>query len=320
MSLEQPGRISSPISRPDNSLDIYLVNETSSWHAGSAAVMKNIKRKLINAGHRIAFETARPAPMDYTLIEQCDAVVLNGEGALQEEEKFWHDGRARKLLEGLAHAKNLGKPAYLINCVWYHMEPHWGDLLGSLDGLCVREIQSQWEMHRYQGVTPKMYPDLSYSCPLESTEVLDAYRNRYVVGSFYHRYMRAGDQFDHTHEMFSDAVRLSLGGEAENQDGLGAKPVADWSTVVNNLRVAKLYITGQQHGVYAACKARIPFAVFRVHNHKIEGLFEWCGVDIPIAATRRELSQAITWAEDNCHVFEQLFARLESFSEWSGRL
>jgi len=69
--------------------------------------------------------------------------------------------------------------------------------------------------------------------------------------------------FDHSHRLFRKMKPLSLGGEAE-----GSKTVGDWSQVVHGLKGANLYVTGQHHGVYAACRARIPFVIFKLYNHK----------------------------------------------------
>jgi hypothetical protein len=55
-----------------------------------------------------------------------------------------------------------------------------------------------------------------------------------------------------------------------------------------------------------------------VYNHKIEGLFEWAGVDIPIATDLPELLDAIRWAKTHPDVFERLFDWMERQPAWAG--
>lgn len=298
---------------------IYLHNDTSSWHAGSRAVMNVLRRKLESGGHEIAHVTPRPEPPVPEWIETCDALVVNGEGTLQEEPRGWYDWRARRILESLSLAKSLGKKAYLVNTVWYRMCPGWGPLLKSLDGLSVREVSSRDEMVSGQAVEPALFLDLSYAHPVAEGGASDL-AGRAVVGSFYRRYMTRGDEFDHMHGAFAGIPRLHLGGVAEQQHDLEAPLPAmpEWPDLVRRLRGASLYITGQQHGVYLACRARVPFAVFRTHNHKTEGLFRTAGMEFPIAATRADLERNMAWALRHPECFEALFDWMEKQPVWPG--
>lgn len=294
-------------------MKVYIANDTSRYHAGSWAAMASLRQKLIAKGHDIICSTLRPHGPDLNAIHECDAIIVNGEGALNNERTSWHKGRASSLLEGLKLAKQLGKKAYLINCVWQKMNPGWRDVLKSLDGLWVREICSQKEMEKTQGVNPQMYLDLSYTYKVDESKGSDKFLGKDVVGTFYPRNMHRFDAFDHTHPMFAGMPRLNLGGEAERLDS-----VADWSYIVSSLRNANIYITGQHHGVYAAAKARIPFAIFKVNTHKLEGLLKWAGVNIPIAKSRKQLEKAIEWAKTHKDVYEQLFDWMEQQPVWSG--
>jgi len=239
--------------------------------------------------------------------------VMNGEGALQEEAKGWEDGRAGMLMQGLKQAKDMGKKVYLVNAVWLNMRPVWGDLLRSLDGLSVREPISQRCMEEEQGVRPDVYLDLSYSCPLDMSKGDGRLAGKDVLGTIYPRNMPDHDKFSGRNWMFWGMKRLRMGGTGDYKE-----EIADWSDVVNSLRPARLYVTGQHHGVFAACKARTPFAFFKVYNHKIKGVFEWAGVDIPIAEDRRQLREAIRFARENPGVFEKLFDWMEAQPAWPG--
>ncbi len=307
-------------------MKVYLVNDTSSYHAGSRAVIASLKQKITSEGHGIIHATLRPLGPEPRWIEECDAIVVNGEGAMQEEAKAWDDGRVTKIMNGLELAKRLGKRAYLVNSVWYRNNPVWGDVLRSLDGLWVREIASQREMEREQGVRPDVFLDLSYSCEFDPGTRCRKLAGKDVIGTFYLRNMAPDQRFGRYNLRFWGYKYLSLGGTAEYEGRRlrrrraveRRRPPMDWSYIVNSLRGANVYATGQHHGVYAACLARIPFAVFKVHNHKIEGLFEWAGVDIPIATNLKELLEAIEWARGNRDVFDRLFDWMEQRPVWPG--
>ncbi len=294
-------------------MNVYIVNDTSSYHAGSWAVIASLKHKLTAQGHTIVHTTPRPLGPEPRWIEQSDATVVNGEGAMQEEAQGWDDHRVTRIMEGLRLAKALGKKAYLVNSVWHRMNPAWGDVLRSLDGLWVREPVSQSEMERDQGVRPDVFLDLSYSCPLDPHAGSTRLTGRDVIGTVYRRNMANGPRFSHRHWRFWGMRHLGLGGESERQRQPG-----DWSGIVNSLAHANLYATGQHHGVYAACRARIPFAFFRVYNHKISALFQWAGVDIPIAANLSEFLEAIRWAKTHRDVFLRLFDWMDRRPVWPG--
>lgn len=295
-------------------MKVYIANDTSNFHAGTSAAMKYLKQNLMSGGHEIICTTERPLGPDYEAIKKCDAIIVNGEGAMGCEETSWHCGRATSLLKGLEEAKRLGKKAYLINSVWYKMKPVWTDLLKSLDGIWVREISSQSEMEKGQGVKPEMCLDLSYFSELEQSNGADEFLNKDVVGVFYSRNMPRFGAFDYSHKMFKGMKYLGLSGHAEGN----GKLIISWTYIVNSLKMANLYVTGQHHGIYAACCARIPFAMFKVNTHKIEGLFKWAGVDIPIAKTRRQLEKVIKWARTHREIFERLFDWMEKQPEWPG--
>lgn len=306
-------------------MNVYVVNDTSSYHAGSRAVIASLSQKISSEGHTVIHMTPRPLGPELRWIEQCDALVVNGEGAMQEEAKGWDNGRVTKIMKGLELAKRMGKRAYLVNSVWYRNERVWGDVLRSLDGLWVRETASQREMEREQGVRPNVFLDLSYSCPIDPTVKGRDLTGQDVVGTFYARNMAAGESFGRYDRRFWRSKYLGLGGTAEGEarrSGLltarRAAPPADWSYVVNSLRGANVYATGQHHGVYAACRARVPFAVFNVYNHKLQGLFEWAGVDIPVAADLGGLVESIRWAKANRGVFDRLFDWMEEQPVWPG--
>lgn len=84
-----------------------------------------------------------------------------------------------------------------------------------------------------------------------------------------------------------------------------------WIELVDSLKTASLLITGRHHAVYAACKARLPFAAIDGNSHKIRGLVRTSGVNIPVARTLDELRDVVSWAEANRTVYDQLFDWME---------
>jgi len=292
-------------------MKIHIGNDTSAFHAGSKAVIEALKY-LINADSHDVTSTPRPAPCSDKEIENCDLLIINGEGAMQEEQIGWDNMRARKLMINLCYAKLCGKQAYLVNSVWNNMDNVWGGVLSKLDGVFVREPESQRQMKESTGFLPQVYPDLSYSCPISHVEHFTDYNNEIVIGDIYRRNTPKRRRFDHTHRSFKKMPHLSLGGTSVGTES------GDWSTIIHSLRTAKIYVTGQHHGVYAACKARTPFVTSKLYNRKIESLLEWGGINLPIPQSQKEILKAIKWTYNNRDIFERFFDWLEKQPKWPG--
>jgi hypothetical protein len=84
-----------------------------------------------------------------------------------------------------------------------------------------------------------------------------------------------------------------------------------WGKAVASLRTASYLITGRQHAVYAACKARVPFAASEGNTHKIKGLIESAGVNIPICDTPEKIREIIPMIPDLAGEYEKLFDWLD---------
>ena len=293
-------------------MKIHIGNDTSDFHAGSNAVIRALKH-IIHADEHDITTTPRPNPCTQQEIQNCDILIINGEGAMQEERKGWDNFRARKLMMNLTYAKLLGKKAWLVNSVWHNMDDVWASVLPMLDGVFVREPGSAKQMWERNGFQPDMYLDLSFSCPLDEDSKFTDYNKETVIGDIYRRNTPKLRRFDHTHRSFRQFPHLGLGGTAIEND-----ISRDWSELVRSLQTAGLYITGQHHGVYAACKARTPFVSFKLYNHKISALLEWAGIDLPIPETRREIFDAIKWAKKNPDSYNRLFDWMEKQPVWPG--
>ena len=76
-----------------------------------------------------------------------------------------------------------------------------------------------------------------------------------------------------------------------------------WSSLVRTLRTASLFVTGRPHGMYAACRARIPFVPVRGDSHDFEDLLESAQVDIPVAEA---LSEAVALVNRSAHRYQSI--------------
>ena len=290
-------------------MNVYYANDTL-FHAGSVAVTQSLVKRLTDQGHTIVGRCMRPDGPDAEGLRLCDALVVNGEGTFRDERRQWEPGRQRRLADGMLRAKAMGKRVHFINATWCNMQPGWGDLLASLDEVAVRETMSADEMERVQGVRPHVYLDASYYAPLGECRTYLDFRDKVVVGKLYPHNFPDGLTEAHVYfDQWHDRLPILPPG-----DGL------TWQEIIRSLRGARLYITGQQHGVYAACVARVPFVYCKCNTHKVEGLFEWAGVDIPTVRNAEDVPICVEWALEHPEVYRQLFEFMATREPWPGIL
>ena len=262
--------------------------------------MDSLKLRVADAGHEIISVCQRPLGPECALIEQADMLIVNGEGTFRDEASNFEPGRHDLLFDGMSLAKQLGKSVYLTNTVWCRMSERWGPLLAILDGISTREPESTRQVQTLCGRIPEVHPDEAFFLPV----------NKYIASPWFPPYQIVIGDFYHNAEGVSDS---SLEFEGLPRMGLLSN---SWEQVVSSLSPETLYVTGQHHGVYAACKAKSPFAACRVNTHKLTSLFEWAGVEIPLASNMQELQEAILFAETHPDEFDKLFTFLESQTAW----
>jgi len=289
---------------------VYLVNDCTSWpkwgggpdgkHHGCEAIIKSLTHRIQAAGHEIVAVCKRPDGPTRESIELSDMLIVNGEGTFRDEAKDYEPGRISRLKEGIKLAKEMGKRVYLVNTVWCSMYSDWASILRSLDGIAVREPESARQIEYLSGVTPEGHPDESFFLDVPPN-TLPMKWNGDVRGDFYPNNIRDGINPDM--KMLARMKHIGLF-------------TTDWVSAVKQLRFSYIYVTGQHHGVYAACKARTPFAACRVNTHKLTSLFEWAGVRIPVASTWEELAEAIYFARKERQEFTKLFDFLEAQKPW----
>lgn len=265
-----------------------IFNDTSRFHAGSAAVMRALHGAVRDAGIEILesvygntwrFENAPPRwePLAY---DEADLVIVNGEGTMHDNSRM-----ASFLMQRIADAVPQKKVA-LVNSLWQNMGPAFTALLDKTDLLIAREPASARAMAASHAL---VMPDLSFfEIPVLSTRP----RTGFVKGTFYRKAFRK--------------LELDDGIDIERQD---------WSVIVNRLRSADVLFTGKHHEVYAACLARCPFVAAGIATHKVEALGAFIGRELPILpadADARTVQLALTEAAaDAGGLFADLFDRLE---------
>lgn len=283
---------------------VYFVNHTFDWkdgrkHYGCLATCESLMTRIKAAGHTISHIAYRPDGPIVEHIEDSDMLIVNGEGTFRDEDKNHEPGRHDRLFNGMTMAKDMRKSVFLTNTVWCRMSDRWGTLLKRLDGVSVREPISAQEMLRQYGIAPDIHADEALFVKVDG--VASPGKFGIYVGNF--QPGNCSDGLSETHGELEDFSPL----------GLFDRP---WTEVVQRLRSATLYLTGQHHGVLAAIVARCPFAAGVVNTHKLDGIFQWANAEIPMAANVTELLDIGRWAISHPQEYEKLWAWHETLKPW----
>ncbi len=265
---------------------VRLVGDHSSYHCGGAA-----------AWEVISGWAARQNLEQVQGQDEFDILVVNGEGSMHHGRPTFH----RKMRE-LEAAVSRNKATYLVNTVWHNNPNDYDEVLAKLAGVYVRDSLSFVDLLENHGRTSHRSVDLSYfAAEHRVTEAPDfagrAVRTDYLSAAI-------GDFVDMTHPELTPLPIHSLKANS-------------WSSYIAGLRTASLLITGRHHAVYAACRARTPFAAVEGNSHKIRGIIHSAQVSIPIASSQDHLPDLSEWALHNHDEFERLFDWME-FSAANG--
>jgi hypothetical protein len=235
-----------------------------------------------------------------TVVEEgpYDAVVVNGEGSMHHGSPGFH-----KKMQLLREALDAGKPAHLVNTVWQSNPRDYDAVLPRLSSIIVREPFSQADLKANHGIDASLSIDFSVFAPVDPAPPAADFKGGHAASDFYS-------------EEFAAFVRVTGG-------ALGKTPYLDmrrmtWSGCVASLKTASVFICGRHHGIYAACKARVPFVPFRGNTHKVEGIFRLAGVEIPLCASPAELPARIEQALSDRTPYEALFDWMDRQTPWPG--
>lgn len=265
---------------------IRLAGDHSALHAGCAAVFGYLLEEARSVG---------------TVVDDVDfdVLVVNGEGSMH------HDSLGhRRKMDMLAAAIGRGKRAFLINSVWQANDGRYDHILRSLDGIVVRESKSRDELLRQHRIAATVHIDVSYWAGIDENGPLLDMKGATVATDFYSR-------------DFAAFVRPTSGWLSK-QRYLDMSTMG-WSTLVRSLRTASVLVTGRHHAVFAACRAKIPFVALRGNTHKLEGMIETSGIQIPIWENPSDLEAGLRWAKVNRSAYDDLFAWMDSQSRFRMR-
>jgi len=264
-------------------LRIRLGGDHSAYHCGSAAAFRAIRAAAERAG-RVVGEG-----------EDFDLFIMNGEGSMH------HDsiGFAKKMTE-IKEAIEQGKRVVLANTVWQDNPPEAAEILRRCERITVREVRSQAAL-RAIGVDSDVAIDQSFYDPVDEQECVPELRGKVILTDFFSRefnsFVKVTAKWTQTHH-YVQMHELS------------------WSDMVKLLRSARVLLTGRHHAVYAACRARTPFLTMRGNTHKIEGLLESAGVNIPVFDSFEELHSAYKSKQYRQYDYGALFDWMERQPPW----
>lgn len=252
----------------------------SRYHGGSAAVIRALRAIAVRKGWRLVGRD-----------EKYDAMLMNGEGSMHHGARDFH-----RKMNKLASAIAAGKPGFLVNTVWQDNPNDYDDILRNLSGVSARDIISQQDLLERHGIAARLLPDISCADPLPRWTLRRNYRGTPAVTDFW---FPDKARFAEGYKMFPDAGRL---------------PFRRWSwgRAIASMNTASYLITGRQHAVYAACRARTPFIASEGNTHKIAGFIKTAGVDIPVATHPAELNEMRQVPEKHADEYRKLFAWLDS--------
>lgn len=278
-------------------MKVYFCNDTSAYHAGSAAVCAFIREQLEAGGHSIVPENRAAAP-DTNPFGDCDAVLVNGEGTMHHD-----SNRAQQLIDTLRKAQEQDRRTFLVNSVWDSMTLDCSDVLKNLEQFIVRENHSRDAAVRSQNVEPQVSLDFSFWAHGDAQPVVEHRSEAAVVSDFYSN-------------EFKCFVRPT-GGWLSKMPFVDIKN-SSWDGLIGALRRSQSFVTGRHHGVYASCVARTPFAVLAGNTHKIEGLIATSGTDIPVAKSPAELRKQAESIASRATAYEELFEWMSAQPRWTG--
>lgn len=270
---------------------VYLLNDTSAGHAGMRAVMASLRGRL--AGHEIV-GVHRVGDMVTAIPPKAEVVVCNGEGTLH------HDAPAgRVLLETLSRAQDRGLQTHLVNAVFQQTATYYSAVLRRLTSMTVREPLSL-ACARANGAEATLCADACADPVLYSVSLDPVHRTQVMVGAW----------------PFWPSLRV------EGPWLPVTLYTGSFLAILNRLRRATVYLTGQHHGVYAAALSETPFVPIPSNSWKIEGLLQWfrhdTGETIPLARTAAEVRAGITLAQQHAGLFTRFARWLHTKPVWTG--
>ena len=274
---------------------VLFVNDTSGFHCGSRAACEVITAGVLARGHELLPEGSKQK-VDHDGVESCDAVLVNGEGTLHDRSP-----RSLRILQLLELAQSSGKATAICNASWFAMGNEHDHVLRKLDQLEVRESLSQEELRARHGVASRLCLDASYFHP-----------QRPRAGAAVPARIRMTDLYWPGLRGFARPT----GGPLSRFEFLKMDEL-DWQTMLDRVGASEILLTGRHHGVYAACRARVPFVALAGNTPKIEGLAAWSGLRLPVTRDVEALGGLLAGIHRFRGEFEALFDWMEQQPPWT---
>lgn len=237
-----------------------LVNDTSSeHHIGCDTVVANIKRLSKEVGIEITQTFTRQQVRNKLCKEAfktCDIIIVNGEGSL-------HDGYGRGFLTDVVSMIPDGKPAVLINSLWYNM--------GKVSNMNKFSIISFRETRSYNEFIAN-YPELKDKTMIVPDVIFALEIPIERIGTGDSVYSNKANELSVCDNYFPlDYKRTS---KAQFPNKIETYKPNDVYIYIKWLKSLNLYITGRFHGVCLSAIAGTPVLAIVSNTKKIEALLQ----------------------------------------------
>lgn len=270
-----------------------LINDTSSYHSGSAAVMRCLRQVLESLGwseyHVEHSTTLARTDVPFSAIAGADAVIINGEGTLWGQS---HKRAVKSIMRLADQAKESGKRVALVNAQWEVWdEGKYTPTLGKLDFIHTREYYSHKRLTE-RGIVSITGPDLCTGLNMDPSDLVSiSHPHAVMVGKAY-RFPIAKQ---------SEDIDLNEGAWDLYGYSLPISKNQEWESVLKTLHGAKVYVTGQHHGVYAAMMANVPVVAVPTMNSKLEALQDFAvrhGWFFPLANNPEDMHRFVASVDE----------------------
>lgn len=257
---------------------VLLLGNHSSYHCGSDAVWRTIRRQIAQRAEIV------------DSWDDCDIVVMNGEGTMHHGSVGFHTK-----MRLLVRAQAQGYRTYLVNTVWQENPSEYDDVIARLDGLITRGEASCRDLMANHCAPASAALDLSYYEPIDESAPAFDWSGKTVITDIWSQEL----DFAWLSASFAkDWIKVDL-------------QQLSWSSLVRSLRTADILVTGRHHAMYAAARARLPFVPVRGNSHKFLDLFAETKAPIPICRKYDEIPLVRSFALRSKHLYERLFDAME---------
>ena len=264
-----------------------ILGDHSKYHCGSNAVSKVIRNLIPKNSIWIEGD------------EEYDALIVNGEGSMHHSSPAFH-----QKMKAIEKAQQEGKKTFLINTVWEKNPNNYDKILLNLDGFNVRGFSSKYDLIKNHQIKVEEKIDFSFFANIDENAPYKDLRGSTVMT----------DIFSEKHGFMWLSDPLS-----DNWEKIDMRKI-EWSSMVKTLRTAGLLICGRHHGMYAACKAKIPFIPIEGNSHKFSDLLESAKIPIPVARNFSEIIRLEKWSKKNYSLYESLFKWMDKQTLWPNLL